>query len=57
MSGLSFRLNRVFRVVHDEVRSARPEEVEALLFFASPFRFDNETTGTDCPLCEKRPLG
>ena len=30
------------------VRSARPEEVEAVLFPASPFRLENEMTGTNC---------
>ena len=49
MSVLSFRLNRVFRTLFHGVRSARPEEVEAVLFPASPFRLENEMTGTDCP--------
>src|SRR5271165_4892800 len=49
MSALSFRLNRVFRPLLHRIPPARPEEVEAFLFPASPFRLENEMTGTNCP--------
>jgi hypothetical protein len=49
MSGLSLRLSGVFHTLFHGVRSARPGEVEAVLFPASPFRLENELTGTDCP--------
>ena len=49
MSVPSFRLNRIIRPFLEGVRSTRLEEVEAALFPASPFRPENEMTGTDRP--------
>jgi len=48
ISAPSFRLNRVFRSLLG-ARSARPEDVAAAIFPASPFRLENEMAGTDSP--------
>jgi hypothetical protein len=49
MSVPSFRLNRVFHPLLEGVRSTRLGEVEVVIFAASPFRSENEMTGTDRP--------
>jgi hypothetical protein len=49
MSVPTFGLNQKIRPLLEGVRSTRLEEVEAALFPASPFRPENEMTGTDRP--------